>query len=198
VSEASLLERLFPPVDPLGQDGQPKPSRMDRREQLVAIGLGFANIAIAAVMARAIDREQGLALLAGLFASALTLIGGRLGNRLVAMFGLFLSVVTRSSSSTAIFFAFGAPYYGAAFWMFLRYNKLVKAQAVLRRQQRSAKGGAAAPARGRRSDGNGPSATSAKSAKSRPSASKRYTPPKPVKKRPPPPTKPPRDRSIVD
>ncbi len=194
MSGPRLLERLLPPVDQLGKDGEPKPSRMDRREQLVAIGLGFANIAIAAVMASAIDRQQGLALLAGLFASALTLIGGRLGNRLVAMFGLFLSVVTRSSSSTAIFFAFGAPYYGAAFWMFLRYNKLVKAQATLRRQQRSAKGGPPAAPRGRRRD---PGDLSARPT-SRPSASKRYTPPKPVKKRPPPPTKPPRDRSIVD
>jgi len=195
MSGARLIGRLLPPVDQLGEDGEPKPSRMDRREQLVAIGLGVANIAIAAVMASAIDRQRGLALLAGLLASALTLVGGRLGNRLVAMFGLFLSVVTRNAASSAAFFAFGAPYYGAAFWMFLRYNKLVKAQAVLRRQQRSAKGGPPAATGGRRRDASGPSP---KSAASRPSASKRYTPPKPVKKRPPPPPKPPRDRSIVD
>jgi len=194
VKGTALAERLLPPIDQLGKDGEPKPSRMDRREQLVAVGLGFANIALAAVTASVIDRQRGLAFLAGLAASALTLIGARLGNRVVAMFGLFLSVVTRSSS-TIVFFAFGVPYYGAAFWMFLRYNRLVKAQAALRRQQRGQGRGslAAAPRAGRTQAKASPGKT-----KARPSASKRYTPPKPVKKRPPPPPKPPRDRSIVD
>jgi len=188
----SLLERLLPRVDQLGDDGQPRPTRMDRREQLVAVGLGLANIAIATVSAAVIDRQQALALLAGLLASAVTLVGARVGNRVVALLGLFLSVVTRSSS-TATFLTFGLPYYGAAMWMFLRYNKLVKAQGVLRRQQRAEKTG---PVTTDRRSGRGRG--QGNPAKARPTASKRYTPPKPVKKRPPPPSKPPRDRSPVD
>lgn len=191
---SGLLERLLPPVDQLGADGEPKPSRMDRREQLVAAGLGLANIVVSGAMVSTMKDQRGLVLAAGLASSVVTLVGARMGNRLLAMGGLFLSVLTRSSS-TGLSFAFGVPYYGAAFWMFLRYNRLVKAQAALRRQQRSeGKGGRPAPT----SAGRSPAKGGAASTKARPNASKRYTPPKPVKKRPPPPSKPPRDRSIVD
>jgi len=193
---STLFERFVPPVDPLGDDGEPRPSRMTQREQMVAVGLGLANVAIAAGAASTMHNQRGLALLAGLVASAITIVGARVGNRILTMVGLFASVVTRSSS-TVVFLTFGLPYYAAALWMFMKYNRLVKAQTLLRRQQReeSRGSGGTRPATGssRGKAGNGKA-----SATSRPSASKRYTPPKPPKKRPPPPAKPPRDRSPVD
>lgn len=190
---SSLVERLLPPVDPLGEDGHPKPARMDHREQLVAAALGLANVAVATASASAVQRQQALVLLAGLLASTVTLVGARVGNRIVAILGLFACVVTRNAN-TFVFLAFGLPYYAAAMWMFLRYNRLTKAQAVRRRSERTAaKGSATAAAKGSR-----PSGKATVPAKSRPTKSKRYTPPKPAKKRPPPPPKPPRDRSIVD
>jgi len=191
----SLLERLLPPVDPLGDDGQPKPSHMTAREQQVAAGLGFANLAIAAGSAVAMEKQQALALAVGVVASAITLVGARVGNRLVAITGLFLST-QRFSSSTA-FLALVVPYYGAAMWMFLRYNRLVKEKSIRRRQQRLEERGSTPagprPVRARRGAA-GPAPTS----KGRPPPSKRYTPPKPAKRRPPPPPAPPKDRSIVD
>jgi len=190
----SLLERLLPPVDQLDEDGQPKPSRMTPLEQQVAVGLGLANVAIAAVAASGMENQQAAALVAGLAAAAVTVVGGRVGHRMVAMLGLFACVVTRSTSTT-VFFAFGVPYYGAALWMYFKYNKLVKARTVLRRQQRAqAKASGAPPSRSGQAKGTG----AKDPAKARPNASKRYTPPKPPKKRPPPPPKEPRDRSIVD
>jgi hypothetical protein len=190
---STMIERLLPPVDPLGEDGHPKPTRMDHREQLVAAGLGFANVAIAAGAASGVERQQALVLLAGLLASAVTLVGARVGNRIVAILGLFACVVTRNAD-TFVFLAFGLPYYAAAMWMFLRYNRITKAQATRRRAERVAAKGSA-PSTGK---GSRPSAQAAAASKPRPSRSKRYTPPKPAKKRPPPPPKPPRDRSIVD
>lgn len=197
-ARAGLLERLLPPVDQKGEDGQPKPSRMTSREQLVAAGLGFANVAIVAGTASSIREQQALVLLAGLVASVVTVVGARVGNRLLGIVGLFAATLVRPSSA-AIFLAIVLPYYAAAMWMFLRYNRLVKAQNIARRQQRIAARGA----------GQGSSATrstrskrgskgEAPSARARPTASKRYTPPKPARKRPPPPTKPSKDRSPVD
>ena len=192
---ASLLERLLPPVDQVGEDGQPLPSRMTHREQLVAAGLGFANVAIVVGTASSVEKQQALVLLAGLMASAITLVGARVGNRILTIVGLFSATLVRPSSA-AIFLAIVLPYYAAAMWMFLRYNRLVKAQAVARRQRRAESGSATGgPATGNRSKRTHGKATAAKA---RPTASKRYTPPKPVKKRPPPPPKPPRDRSPVD
>jgi hypothetical protein len=191
---ANVFARFVPPVDPLGEDGHARPSRMTQREQMVAVGLGLANVAIAAGTASAMENQRGLALLAGLLASVITIVGARVGNRIMTMVGLFASVVTRSSS-TVVFLTFGMPYYAAALWMFMKYNRLVKAQTLLRRQQRSESkgpgGGAATSTRGRVESGTA-------APKGRPTKSKRYTPPKPPKKRPPPPSKPPRDRSIVD
>lgn len=192
----TLLERLLPPVEVNGEDGQPKPVRMTQREQWVAAGLGVANVAIAAGAASALKDQQALALLAGLAAAVITLVGAYKGNRIVAIVGLFSATLVRPASTT-IFLAVVLPYYGAAMWMFLRYNKLVKAQAVLRRQQRSETRGPR-PARSGRARGKGATAAESTKKSARPSASKRYTPPKPVRKPPPPPSKPPRDRSIVD
>jgi len=188
-----LIERLLPPVDLLGEDGLAKPTRMTPREQLVAGGLGLANVALAAAAASTMQREQAFALIAGLVASAVTVAGARIGNRLVGIVGLFATTLVRPSSAS-IFLAVVLPYYVAAMWMFLKYNRLVKAQGAARRQQRSDGTGGATPRTNRSSDkrSNGKVA-----AKARPTASKRYTPPK-HKKRPPPPTKPPRDRSPVD
>ena len=191
----TLVDRLLPPVDPKGEDGHPKPTRMSQREQLVAAGLGFANVAIAAGAASTVERQQAAVLLAGLVASAVTVVGGRVGNRIVAILGLFACVVTRNAN-TFVFLAFGLPYYAAAMWMFLRYNRLVKEQAGRRRAQRAEARATAAPSS--RRQGKGATADTTTVAKARPGQSKRYTPPKPAKKRPPPPPKPPRDRSIVD
>ena len=190
---SSMVERLLPPVDPLGEDGHPKPTRMDHREQLVAAGLGFANVAIAAGAASGVERQRALILLAGVLASTVTLVGARAGNRIVGILGLFACVVTRNAN-TFVFLAFGLPYYAAAMWIFLRYNRLTKAQATRRRAERvAAKGSTPSAGKGSRASGQ-----AAAAAKPRPIPSKRYTPPKPAKKRPPPPPKPPRDRSIVD
>lgn len=191
---AGLVDRLLPPADQTGEDAQPKPSRMTPREQLVAAGLGVANVAIVAATATSMEQDQALVLLLGLLASAVTLVGARVGNRLLGIAGLFATTLVRPSSA-AIFLAVVLPFYAAAMWMFLKYNRLVKAQAIVRRQQR-ADGGGAAPARTREARTRDKSA-GAKPASKRPTASKRYTPPKPVRKRPPP-SKPPRDRSPVD
>jgi len=194
---SGLAARLLPPVDLLGDDGLPKPTRMTPREQLVAVGLGLANVAIAAGASSTMADQQALVLIAGLVASAITVVGGRVGNRILAIVGLFATTLVRPSSAT-IFLAVVLPYYAAAMWMFLKYNKLVKAQAVLRREQRSEARSSGTP-RASRSQGKTTSGKNgAAKAKARPIASKRYTPPKPVKKRPPPPAKPPRDRSPVD
>jgi len=193
-AERTLLERLLPPVDPLGEDGVAKPARMSQREQLVSAGLGFANVAIAAGAASSMRSQQALALLAGIVASAVLIGGARVGNRIVAMLGLFACVVTRNAG-TVVFLAFSLPYYAALTWMFLKFNRLTKAQAIVRRQQRS-EARAAAPARGGRTSTK--SVPGAAATKVRPTASNRYTPPKPPKRRPPPPSKPPPDRSIVD
>ncbi len=192
-----LIERLLPPVDLNGDDGQPKPSRMTQHEQLLGAFLGIANVTLAAGAASAMDSQQVLALIAGLVAAAVTVVGARVGNRIVTILGLFACVVTRDTN-TSLFLAFGLPYYAAAMWMFLRYNRLVKAQAVRRRQDRAgvkSGPGAAGPGRPRKTNTR---STAAAKAKARPTASKRYTPPKPVRKRPPPPPQPPRDRSPVD
>lgn len=195
----ALVERLLPPVDPLGEDGHPKPSRMDQREQLVAAGLGFANVAITAGTAAGMESQQGWVMLAGLLAAALTVVGARMGNRMLGMIGLFSCTLVRPGS-TAIFLAVVLPYYAAGVWMLIRYNRLTKVQNIRRRQERlearrrgQAKDGRPAPRAAGRGGGGGATA------KPRPSPSKRYTPPK-VRKRPPPskPAKPPADRSIVD
>ena len=195
-----LLQRLLPPVDQQGEDGQPKPSRMAPREQLVAAGLGFANVAIVAGTASSVQEQQALVLLAGLLASVITVVGARVGNRLLGMVGLFAATLVRPSSA-AIFLAVVLPYYAAAMWMFLRYNRMMKAQNIARRQQRmearSAAGGGSSRAKGAARPGRSGSGKPS-TAKALPTASKRYTPPKPTKKRPPPPAKPPRDRSPVD
>lgn len=184
---ASFVSRLLPPVELLGADGQPKPTRMTPTEQLVAAGLGVANIAIAAATASSVKSQQALVLAAGLAASVITVLGARVGNRIVTIVGLFASAL--SVNSGAGFFPLIVPYYGAATWIFLKYNKLVKSQAILRRQQRAVAGPRSA----------GPAARGkAPATKATPTKSKRYTPPKVRKKRPAPPTKPPRDRSIVD
>lgn len=190
----SLLDRLLPPVEQLDADGHVMPSRMTRREQLVAAGLGFANVAIVAATATGIESQQALFLLTGLLASAATVVSAKLGNRLVAMAGLFASTLLRPGS-TAIFFALVIPYYAAFVWMFLRYNRLTKAKSIRVRQQRlearAARTGTTKPSGGARK------AASPSSGKARPGASKRYTPPK-AKKRRPAPSKPPPDRSILD
>ena len=194
-----IVERLLPPVDQHGEDGSLKPSRMTPREQLVAAGLGFANVAISAGIASVVTQHQVLVLLAGLLASVLIVVGARLGNRLLTLAGLFTSTLI----SGQIFFALALPYYAAAFWIFVKYNRLVKDQAALRRQQRAEQRGAIAgssrPGRTQGKRGKRGKAGSAKApAKAAPPKSKRYTPPKPQKKRPAPPPKPPKDRSIVD
>ncbi len=194
-----IVDRLLPPVEMLGEDGHPRPSRMTRREQLVAAGLGVGNVAISGGIAGVVHHNQGLVLLAGLAASVVTLVGARVGNRILALVGLFASTLV----SGQIFFAFALPYYAGAIWIFLKYNRLTKAQGVLRRQQRAEQqGGRTAGTRSGRAQGKGGSggkgATGKGPAKLGPPRSKRYTPPKPVKKRPPPPPKPPRDRSILD
>jgi len=193
-----LVDRLLPPVDQNGHDGLPKPSRMTPTEQWVGALLGVANVAVSAGVASVVTTNQALILLAGLGATALILAGARLGNRLLALTGMFASTLV----SGQIFFALAMPYYAGAFWIFLKYNRLVKQQASLRRQQRNdQRGSAPAGSRPGRKPaqpgrGKGPSAKS--SGRTAPPKSKRYTPPKPPKKRPPPPSKPPRDRSIVD
>ena len=192
-----LVERLLPPVDLHGEDGALKPSRMTPREQLVAAGLGFANVALTGVLASLVTKQQVLLLLAGLFASVLMVVGARVGNRLVTLAGLFSSTLLSGS----LFFAFALPYYVAAFWIFLKYNRLVKDQAALRRQQRAAQRGTIAPAsRPGRTQGKGRASAggSATGGRTPPPKSKRYTPPKAREKPPPPPPKPPKDRSIVD
>lgn len=195
-----VIERLLPPVDQQGEGGSLKPSRMTPREQLVAAGLGFANVAISGAIASIVTNHQVLILLAGLLASVLIVVGARVGNRLLALAGLFTSTLL----SGQIFFALAVPYYAAAFWIFLKYNRLMKDQAAIRRQQRTeqrgATGGAARSGRTQGKSGSAGSrgAGSKASAKGAPPKSKRYTPPKAQKKRPAPPPKPPKDRSIVD
>ena len=191
-----VIERLLPPVDQQGEGGSLKPSRMTPREQLVAAGLGFANVAISGAIASIVTNHQVLILLAGLLASVLIVVGARVGNRLLALAGLFTSTLL----SGQIFFALAVPYYAAAFWIFLKYNRLMKDQAAIRRQQRTeqrgATGGGARYGRNQgKPGGGGPGKAPAKAA---PPKSKRYTPPKAQKKRPAPPPKPPKDRSIVD
>ena len=189
----SLLHRLLPPVSLLGDDGAPKPSRMTEREQLVAAGLGVASVAVSGGIASVVTSNQAAVLLAGLLASAVILVGARVGNRLVVLAGLFASTLV----SGQIFFAVALPYYAAAIWIFLKYNRLVKEQAALRRKQRVEQraDSAASPRKGRPS---GRSDAKKASSNAAPTRSKRYTPPKTRRKPPPPPTKPPRDRSIVD
>ncbi|CAA9249740.1 MAG: hypothetical protein AVDCRST_MAG76-2217 [uncultured Acidimicrobiales bacterium] len=187
-----LVERLLPPVDQHGEDGSLKPSRMTPREQLVAAGLGFANVGVSAAIASVVTQHQVLVLLAGLLASVLILVGARVGNRLLALAGLFTSTLI----SGQIFFALALPYYAGAFWILPKYNRMTKAQAALRRRQRAEQrgrvGGTSRPGRTQPRPGK------AASAKAAPPKSKRYTPPKAQKKRPAPPPKPPKDRSIVD
>lgn len=190
----TLLERLLPPVDPLGDDGAPKPSRMTPREQMVAAGLGLANVAIAAGTAGTVGNQKALVLLAGLLASVLTVVGARVGHRILTMVGLFASTLARPSSA-AIFLAIVLPYYAAAMWIFLKYNRMVKEQGSLRRQQRADRAKDVPRTPGRRPPGRG---GATKATTKAPPKSKRYTPPKAKRRPPPPPTKPPRDRSIVD
>ena len=189
----SVLHRLLPPVSLVGDDGAPKPSRMTEREQLVAAGLGVASVAVSGGIATVVTSNQAAVLLAGLLASAVILVGARVGNRLVVLTGLFASTLV----SGQIFFAVALPYYAAAIWIFLKYNRLVKEQAALRRKQRSEQrtSSGASPRNGRQS-GRGDAKNA--SSKAAPTRSKRYTPPKARRKPPPPPSKPPRDRSIVD
>jgi hypothetical protein len=196
-SRPGLLQRLLPPVSLVGDDGAVKPSRMTPREQLVAAGLGLANVAITVGMASSVTDQQAFVLLAGLLASVVTVVGARVGNRILALVGLFGCTLARPSSA-AIFLAIVLPYYGAAMWIFLKYNRVVKEQGNLRRQQRAEerKAGGGPPTRkGKAPPKGGAKKTPAKLA---PPKSKRYTPPKARRKPPPPPPKPPRDRSIVD
>ncbi len=196
---APLVERLLPPVDQHGEDGMPKPSRMTPREQLVAAGLGFANVAVSAGIATVVTGNQALVLLTGLLASVLMVVGARVGNRLVALAGLFTSTLI----SGQIFFLLTLPFYAGAFWIFLKYNRMAKDLGARRRQQRAEQRGAIAakPGAGRTrgkpgaaKGGAGPTA-----AKAPPPKSKRYTPPTAKKKpRSNPPAKPLKDRSIVD
>lgn len=192
-SGAGVLNRLLPPVSPVGDDGVVKASRMTPREQLVAAGLGLANVAITVGTASSVADQQAFVLLAGLVASAITLAGARVGNRIVALVGLFASTLARPSSA-AIFLAIVLPYYAAAVWMFLKYNRVVKEQGNVRRQQRAEQRKAGTTRTGK-APAKGGKQTAAKPA---PTKSKRYTPPKARRKPPPPPAKPPRDRSIVD
>jgi hypothetical protein len=194
-----LLERLLPPVEQHDADGNPMASRMTPREQLVAVGLGFANVAIVAGTAAGVKEQQALVVLAGLVASVISVVGARVGNRLLAMTGLFGSTLLRPGS-TAVFFLLVFPYYGAFVWMFLKYNRLTKAKNIRIRQQRQA---ARTAAKGTGSGSSTRAATkkgksSGSGAKARPTASKRYTPPKVKRRPPPPPAKPPPDRSLLD
>lgn len=200
-SRAGVLDRLLPPVSPVGDDGAVKASRMTPREQLVAAGLGLANVAITVGTASSDNDQQVFVLLAGLLASAITVVGARVGNRIVALVGLFASTLARRND-TAFLLALVLPYYAAAVWMFLKYNRVVKEQGNLRRRQRAeqrtegtVRTGKAPAKGGKQTSGKGGKQTSAKPA---PPKSKRYTPPKTRRKPPPPPGKPPRDRSIVD
>jgi len=191
-----LLNRLLPPVSLVGDDGAVKPSRMTPREQLVAAGLGLANVAITVGTASSVSEQQAFVLLAGLLASAVTVVGARVGNRILALVGLFGCTLARPSSA-AIFLAVVLPYYAAAMWMFLKYNRVVKEQGNLRRQQRAEQRKAGGPT-ARKSKAPAKGGATKASAKPAPPKSKRYTPPKARRKPPPPPAKPPRDRSIVD
>jgi len=193
---SALLNRLLPPVSLEGDDGAVKPSRMTSREQLVAAGLGLANVAITVGTASSVTGQQAFVLLAGLLASVVTVMGARVGNRILALVGLFGCTLARPSSA-AIFLAIVLPYYAAAMWIFLKYNRVVKEQGNLRRQQRAEERKAGGPTA---RTGKAPAKGSGKktSAKPAPPKSKRYTPPKTRRKPPPPPPKPPRDRSIVD
>lgn len=192
-SRTGVLNRLLPPVSLVGDDGVVKASRMTPREQLVAAGLGLANVAITVGTASSVADQQAFVVLAGLLASAITVVGARVGNRIVALVGLFASTLARPSSAV-IFLAIVLPYYAAAAWIFLRYNRVVKEQGNLRRQQRAEQRKAGTASTGK-APSKGGKQTAAKSA---PPKSKRYTPPKTRRKPPPPPAKPPRDRSIVD
>jgi len=192
-----LVERLLPPVELHGEDGSLKPTRMTPREQLVAAGLGFANVAVSAGIASVVTSNQAFVLLAGLAASVVILVGARAGNRLIALAGLFASTLI----SGGTFFALAVPSYVGAFWIFLKYNRLVKEQGALRRQQRAeqrkAGGGGAGPPRGKAGAARPGSASTP--AKVPPPKSKRYTPPKAKQKpRSNVPAKPAKDRSIVD
>ena len=192
----TLIERLLPPVEQLDADGNAMPSRMTPREQLVAAGLGFANVAIVAATASSVTEQQGFVVLTGLVASAMAVVGARVGNRLLGMAGLFAATLLRPGSA-ALFFALVIPFYGAFVWMFLKYNRLTKAKNMRLRQKRlearAAGSGKGLVSRTSAAKGNGSAG-----AKARPTASKRYTPPKVTKKRPPTPPKPPPDRSILD
>jgi len=165
-------------------------------EQLVAAGLGVANVGVSAWIATVVTNNQALVLLAGLLASALTVVGGRVGSRLLALAGLFASTLISGN----IYFPVAMPYYAGAFWIFLKYNRLTKAQASLRRQQRAEQRGTtgAGPGAGRSSARKGKGGPAKIAGKAPPPKSKRYTPPKTKKKRTAPPAKPPKDRSIVD
>lgn len=194
----TLIERLLPPVEQLDADGNAMPSRMTPREQLVAAGLGFANVAIVAATASSVTEQQGFVVLTGIVASAMAVAGARVGNRLLGMAGLFAATLLRPGS-TALFFALVIPFYGAFVWMFLKYNRLTKAKNMRLRQKRleARAAGSGKGSVGRTSAAKGNGAASA-STKARPTASKRYTPPKVTKKRPPTPPKPPPDRSLLD
>lgn len=193
-----VVDRLLPPAEQVGDDGHPKASRMAPREQLVAAGLGVANVAITVGTASTLERGQALVLLGGLLASALTLVGARVGNRILALVGLFAATLTQNSGGP-LFLVVVLPYYAAAIWIFLRYNRVVKEQGALRRKQRAEQRTAGGGARTDRTSAKGRAKNAKKtSAKAAPPKSKRYTPPKARRKPPPPPPKPPRDRSIVD
>ncbi len=193
----SVVDRLLPPVEQVGDDGHPKASRMAPREQLVAAGLGVANIAITVGTASALERGQALVLLGGLLASALTLVGARVGNRILVLVGLFAATLTQNSGGPLFLFVV-LPYYAAAIWIFLRYNRVVKEQGALRRKQRAEQRTAGGARTDRTSAKGGAKNAKKTTAKAAPPKSKRYTPPKARRKPPPPPPKPPRDRSIVD
>ena len=197
-----LVERLLPPVELHGEDGSLKPVRMTPREQLVAAGLGFLNVAITVFLANVIEQDKALVLVTGVLAAAAIIVGARVGNRLVTLAGLFASTLITGGA----FFVLAVPSYAGAFWIFLKYNRLMKDQAALRRQQRAEqRGSIAATPRSGRTRGRPGTAKAAKAAsasapaKAPPPKSKRYTPPKAKKKpRSSQPPKPPRDRSIVD
>ena len=194
-----LVERLLPPVQLHGEDGSLKPVRMTPREQQAAAGLGFLNVAITVFLANVVERDKALVLITGVLAAAAIIVGARVGNRLVTLAGLFASTLITGGA----YFVLAVPSYVGAFWIFLKYNRLVKDQAALRRQQRAEQRGsiAAKPRSGRTRGRSGAAKAASPStpAKAPPPKSKRYTPPKAKKKpRSNQPPKPPRDRSIVD
>ena len=185
----SLLETILPPVTLEGPDGSPKPSRMQRQEQLAAAALSLANaIACVALLlvlpGRLADGSKRntleLMLGGGIVLSFGGLLAARFGNRIITSMVLLAAGFIGPGQALSPFFV--VPHYGMAFWMMMRQNKLVKTQTTQRREARLGGRGQrgstpAASGRGRRQPPKLPDGRPA------PPPSKRYTPPRP-KKRP--------------